>query len=144
MGKNLQRVQSMIDGTYQNKIQVGYQTKSISEREEGEKWEENGKDWEKVDGKRKQITKIPRRGFDTCNDCSKLILNNRDQDTFNRMSKCFHCQLNFEVNLKAKGEWKEWALEQEKKRFESIEKEMVQLLKEMAEQGISFYNSETA
>ena len=80
MGKNLEKVQSMEDGTFTRKPQVGYTGKTLTQRKEGEIWEEKDKQWTKVDGKRQQITKIPARGFDKCNDCKKLILKDQDQD----------------------------------------------------------------
>ena len=130
MGKNIKKIQSMLDGNYKRKIQVGYTGKT--QREEGEKWiDGNETEWEIVNGKRKQITNVPARGFDKCSDCNKLIFKQRDEDTYNRMSRCYHCQINFEVDLKAEGKWKEWVLEQEKMRWESVEKEVIAIMKEM-------------
>ena len=121
---NVKKIQSMIGGEYR-KIQVGSEPKTIYQRVEGEKWvDANGREWIKENGKRKQITKVPPRGFDTCSDCKKLILKKRDQDTYNRMQRCFYCQINFEAELKTKGKWKDWVMEQEKMRWESVEIEV--------------------
>jgi hypothetical protein len=46
---------------------------------------------------RKQITKIPPKGFDKCKACEKLILKTIDQQTYNRMQKCQYCQMEFEA-----------------------------------------------
>ena len=120
----------MLDGNYERKIQVGYTGKT--QREEGEKWTDgNGTEWEIVNGSRKQITNVPARGFDKCRDCNKLIFKQRDEDTYNRMGRCFYCQINFEVDLKAEGKWKEWIIEQEKMRWESVEKEVIAIMKDM-------------
>ena len=114
----------MVNGIYNRPIQVGYKGKSINERKEGETWEDhNGRKWTVENGKRKQITKIPPRGFDKCSDCDKMILKDIDQDTYNRMSRCYHCQLEFEANLHRNGKWNDWVAEQEKKRWESIKAE---------------------
>jgi hypothetical protein len=130
MGKNLKEIQSMIDGKHERKIQVGYTGKI--QREEGGKWTDgNGTEWEIVNGKRKQITNIPPRGFDKCSDCNKLIFKQRDEDTYNRMGRCYYCQINFEVDLKSKGKWKEWVIEQQKMRWESIEKEVAAIMKDI-------------
>ena len=132
MGKNIKKIQSMLDGNYKRKIQVGYTAKT--QREEGEKWTDgNGTEWEIVNGKRKQITNVPARGFDKCSGCNKLIFKQRDEDTYNRMGRCYYCQINFEVDLKAEGKWKEWVIEQEKMRWKSIEKELTAIMKEMKE-----------
>ena len=89
-------------------------------------------------GKRKQITKVPPKGFDKCggwegSDCEKLILNTIDQQTYNRMGRCRVCQLEFEADLHRKGKWNEWVADQEKKRWESIKAEYdaeIKLIKE--------------
>jgi len=119
---NIEKIQKMVKGIYDRKIQVGYIGKVI--RKEGEEWEDyNGRKWKIENGKRKQITKIPSRGFDKCNDCEKLILKTVDQQTYNRMQRCYHCQLEFEADLHQKGEWQNWVKEQEEKRWEAVLKE---------------------
>ena len=90
------------------------------------------------DGKKKQITKVPPRGFDKCNgwegsDCEKLILKTIDQETFNRMGRCRICQVEFEADLYRKGKWNEWVADMEKKRWESILAEYEQEMGEKKE-----------
>ena len=112
----------MVKGIYDRPIQVGYTGKTL--RKEGEKWEDhNGRKWKIQNGQRKQITKTPSRGIDKCYDCEKLILKDIDQDTYNRMNRCYYCQINFEVDLKSKGKWEDWVKEMEEKRWETILKE---------------------
>ena len=96
-------------------------------REEGEIWEEaSGRKFTKVDGKRQQITKIPPKGFDKCDDCEKLILKTIDQQTYNRFKKCKYCQIDFEMKLKREDKrsgttkWEDWVKEQEEKRWEAV------------------------
>ena len=111
----------MIKGVYNRPIQIGYQGKSIGERKEGETWvDHNNRTWVKEDGKRKQIPKIPPRGFDKCNDCEKLILKDIDQNTYDRMQRCYHCQLEFEADLHRNDKWKDWVKEMEEKRWEAV------------------------
>ena len=132
---NIKKIQSMLRGNY-GKIQVGAEPKTIEQRVEGEEWTSaNGHKWIKENGKRKQITKIPPKGFDKCKDCEKLILKTIDQQTYNRMQRCLYCQIDFEAALKTKGKWKEWVMEQEKLRWESIEKEVISVMKEMKDQS---------
>jgi len=78
---------------------------------------------------------MPGRGFDECKDCEKLILKTIDQDTYNRMDRCYHCQINFEVDLKAAGKWEEWVEDLEKQRWESAKKEIKEIMSEMKEQS---------
>ena len=72
---NIEKVQKMVRGIYERPKQVGYKSKTDIERKEGEEWiDAHGRNWKIEDGKRKQITKVPSRGFDKCKDCKNLIL----------------------------------------------------------------------
>ena len=118
---NIEKIKKMAKGIYNRPIQIGYEGKTVQQRKEGEQWvDARGRRWEIKDGKRKQITKIPPRGFDKCNDCEKLILKTLDQDTYNRMQRCYHCQLYFETELKREGKWEDWVKEMETKRWEAV------------------------
>ena len=112
----------MVRGIYNRPIQVGYTTKTVYK--EGEEWEDhNGRKWKMENGKRKQITKVPPKGFDKCDDCEKLILKTIDQQTYNRFGRCKYCQIEFEADLYRNGEWQSWVKEQEENRWETVLKE---------------------
>ena len=113
MSKNIKKIQRMLKGDFKSTIQVGYESKTTHQRNEGEEWvDARGRSWKIIEGKRKQITKVPPRGFDKCNDCKKLILKDVDQKTYDRMSRCYYCQINFEAKLKTKkGIGKNWVTE---------------------------------
>ncbi len=129
----------MVSGKYKERVSIGYEGKTTNQRKEGEEWvDARGRRWTIEDGKRKQITKVPPRGFDKCNgwegsDCEKLILKTIDQETYNRMGRCRICQVEFEADLHRKGEWVAWRDEQEKKRWESILAEYEQEMSERKE-----------
>ena len=129
----------MISGKYRERVSIGYESKTTNQRKEGEEWADaRGRSWTIKDGKRKQITKVPPRGFDKCNgwegsDCEKLILKTIDQETYNRMGRCRICQVEFEADLHRKGEWVAWRDDQEKKRWESILAEYEQEMGEKKE-----------
>jgi len=36
------------------------------------------------------------------------------------MQRCYHCQINFEVDLKTKGKWEDWVKEMETQRWETV------------------------
>ena len=122
MGKNIEKVKKLIAGVGgKGGIRVGYTPKSVSMRKEGEEWTEaNGRSWKIENGKRKQITKVPPRGFDKCDDCEKLILKTVDQQTYNRFKKCKYCQIDFEMKLKREDKWEDWVKEMEEKRWEAV------------------------
>ena len=118
---NIEKIQKMVKGIYNRPIQKGYEGKTVQQRKEGEEWTDaRGRSWKIQDGKRKQITKVPPRGFDKCDDCEKLILKTLDQDTYNRMGRCYYCQIDFEMKLKREGKWEDWVKEMETKRWEAV------------------------
>ena len=129
----------MVSGKYRERVSIGYEGKTTNQRKEGEEWTDaRGRSWTIKDGKRKQITKVPPRGFDKCNgwegsDCEKLILKTIDQETYNRMGRCRVCQVEFEADLHRKGKWNEWVADMEKKRWESILTEYEQEMGEKKE-----------
>jgi hypothetical protein len=129
----------MVSGKYRERVTIGYEGKTTNQRKEGEEWvDARGRRWTLKDGKKKQITKVPPRGFDKCNgwegsDCEKLILKTIDQETFNRMGRCRICQVEFEADLYRKGKWNEWVADMEKKRWESILAEYEQEMGEKKE-----------
>ena len=103
MGKNLQKVQDMLDGNHKNKIQVGGYSKSDEKREVGDKWtDSDGNEWEQKDGYRtKNTSNIKHHSWDEkCSGCKKLILKKWDKDTYKADGRCYHCQLNYELDLK--------------------------------------------
>tara|TARA_B100001123_G_C15000579_1_gene903393 strand:+ start:25 stop:531 length:507 start_codon:yes stop_codon:yes gene_type:complete len=121
--KNLQKVQDMVSGNFKNKVQVGYDLHD-KKRKVGEVWEDTeGMKWEQKQGYRIKLGNLPNVGiFDKqCNDCGRnCSTDKRHRDTFNRMSRCFYCQIDFEADLKSKDKWHDWVKEQEIKRWESI------------------------
>jgi len=124
---NIEKIQKMVKGIYNRPIQTGYEAKTTNQRKEGEEWTDaRGRSWKIEDGKKKQITKVPPRGFDKCKDCEKLILKTIDQQTYDRFQKCKYCQIDFEMNLKKEDKrngtstWEDWVKEQEEKRWEAV------------------------
>jgi transcription elongation factor Elf1 len=128
MGKNIEKIKKLVAGVGGKRTPgVGYTPTSISMRKEGEEWTDaRGRSWKIEDGKRKQITKVPPRGFDKCDDCEKLILKTIDQQTYDRFKKCKYCQIDFEMKLKREDKkngttkWGDWVKEQEEKRWEAV------------------------
>ena len=147
---NIEKIRKMAKGIYNRPIQVGYKPKGINERAEGEIWEEpSGRKYVVEDGKRKQITKVPPKGFDKCggwegSDCEKLILKTIDQQTYNRMGRCRICQLEFEADLHHKGEWQAWVADMEKKRWEAIKAEYDQEMSEKKESKALQFDTDLA
>ena len=101
MGKNLQRVQDMVDGKNTGKIIVGQYNPTDKKREIGERWiDSDDKEWEQKDGYRSSVTKINKGIWETCNDCDKAILSRWDKHMYGLHQKCRTCQINFEAILR--------------------------------------------
>ena len=103
MGKNLQKVQDMLDGNYKNKIQVAQYTGEDEQRKVGDKWvDSDGNHWEQKDGYRtKNTSDIAHHSWDEkCSDCEKLIIKPWDKDVYKADGRCRYCQIDFEAELR--------------------------------------------
>tara|TARA_A100001011_G_scaffold135506_1_gene142918 strand:- start:5 stop:553 length:549 start_codon:yes stop_codon:yes gene_type:complete len=137
--KNLARVQSMLDGDYQSKIQSGY-TPETTDRKVGDKWtDSDGYQWEQKEGFRVKSGNSPAVGMfhQQCKKCkTNCSLEKRHKHTWIRYKRCYHCQMNFELDLQTmrigNGSNKHifWIRLQQLRNMEGIEKEMVQFLEE--------------
>ena len=136
---NIEKIQKMVKGIYNRPIQTGYQGKTVNQRKEGEEWTDaRDRSWKIEEGKRKQITKVPPRGFDNCNDCEKLVLKTIDQQTYDRFQRCQYCQMEFEANLHRDGKWNDWVKEMEENRWEAVLAEYETEMKEIGKADGAF------
>ena len=95
MSKNLQKVQDMLDGNFQPKIQVGEYSvgRDDKQRKVGEKWtDSDGVQWEQKNGYRSKISNVNVGIFPyQCKDCQKNCgLLQVDKDTYKRQQRCYH------------------------------------------------------
>ena len=119
-----------MDGNYKNKIQSGYEAERI-ERKVGDIWtDDDGMRWEQKKGYKIKLTKTANVGiFEAhCKDCNKGILKPWDKDTHKGDGRCYHCQLNFELDLKFDKpiRWFAYRRLKELINMESIEKDIRQ------------------
>ena len=137
--KNLAKVQEMVDGNYKSKIQVGVGDQEVEQtREVGDKWvDSDGNHWEQKQGYRtKNTSDRAHHSWDTkCSGCDSFILKPWDKDTYKADGRCYHCQLNYEMDLKfdAYIKWFAYRRLKDFKNMESIEKDMVQWVEEFTE-----------
>jgi len=141
MGKNLQRVSDMLDGSYKGKIQVGY-SKTDVKREVGDVWEDSdGVKWEQKEGYRLKVSNTPAVGLFRykCKDCDSGLTKSYDIDTCKRYDRCYGCQTTWELDLqhlkKNKigengNKWQFWVRLQELQRWVSGRKELEQWIDE--------------
>jgi len=136
--KNLQKVQDMLDGTYQSKIQVGY-SNSDEKREVGDKWTDSeGYEWEQKEGYKYKIPSMPAVGMFShqCKDCQKNCSPKTakpwDRDCFKADGRCYYCQMDYEVDLKVKPiRWFAYRRLKDLRNMDSLEKDMIQWVDEM-------------
>ena len=141
--KNLAKVQSMLDGTYGGKIQSGY-SPTEEYRKVGDKWTDSeGYHWEQKEGFRvKSGGSMPARGMfnHQCKDCGKncspKMAKPWDRDCFKADGRCYHCQINYEMDLKFSSKLRFFAYRRLKdlQNMESIEKDMIQWVEEISKQ----------
>ena len=140
--KNLAKVQSMLDGTYGGKTQVGYSP--VDEiRKVGDKWTDSeGYQWEQKDGFQvKSGGSMPAVGMfnHQCKDCGKncspKMAKPWDRDTFKADSRCYYCQIDYEVELKSKPiKWFAYRRLKDLRNMEALEKDMIQWVEELTKQ----------
>ena len=133
---NLQRIQNVVDNKYDRKTQVGYTPDNV-DRKIGDRWvDSDGDRWEQKDGFKVKLGKLPGVGLfrHQCKSCEKNCVQQRDIDTFKRMGRCFHCQINFEVDLKTmrigenSNKWHFWVKLQALQRWDAIDKEYEEMM----------------
>tara|TARA_B100000287_G_C20489596_1_gene724547 strand:+ start:386 stop:901 length:516 start_codon:yes stop_codon:yes gene_type:complete len=147
MGKNVKKIQNMLMGNHEPKVQVGYGDQESDYHAIGDEWtDSDGYKWRQENGYRVKVSSLPGVGlFDKqCKDCNKNCNNDkRDRETFVRMDRCFHCQINFEVDLKASriGENNNkhyfWVKLQMLKRWTTIDKEIEELTLQNYENSVN-------
>ena len=141
--KNLAKVQSMLDGTYGGKIQSGYSpTEEV--RNVGDKWTDSeGYEWEQKEGFRVKSggNMIARGMFNhQCKDCGKNCSPKTgkpwDRDTFKADGRCYHCQMNYEMDVSFDKpiRWFAYRRLKDLRNMESLEKDMIQWVDEITKQ----------
>ena len=150
MGKNVKKIQQMLAGEFNKSSQVGYTPERV-DRKVGDIWtDDEGVKWEQKKGYKIKISGLPGVGIlgDQCKDCKKGIQKKGvHRDTYNRMSRCYHCQINFEVDLQSKrigekgNKWNFWVKLQQLKRWADMDKEAEEMITEIAEQISPFDKS---
>jgi hypothetical protein len=111
---DLQRLRNLVQGKTGEKTSVssGY-TKETIDRQEGEIWEEDGRQWTIKGGIKQSISKLQKaRDLGKmplfCPECKTLMKNRFDAQFYNIHHHCFDCQIKFETKLKVTGKWEEY------------------------------------
>ena len=129
--KNLQKVQDMLDGEGTGKIQSGYTTTEEIHKV-GDKWvDADGIPWEQKDGYkvkgRLATSDVTHHSWkEKCSDCESLIVKSWDKDTYKADGRCYHCQINYELDLQFDSpiRWFAYRRLKDFQNMKSIEKDM--------------------
>ena len=112
--KDVERMRNLIQGKYGKKTStgIGY-TKKQEHHEEGDVWEDDGRQWTIKDGIKQNITKLDKAKKAHlmpifCPDCSKPMTYWQDKNFYNLYKRCFSCQVDFEGELRVKGLFEEY------------------------------------
>jgi hypothetical protein len=142
--KNLQKVQDMLNDTYDSKIVVGEHSvgRGDKQRKVGDKWVDiDGIPWEQKKGYRVKgrlaTSDIVHQSWDKkCSSCKDLILKPWDKDTYKADGRCYHCQLNYELDLKFDKpiRWFAYRRLKELQNMDSIQQELEQWVDERHKQ----------
>ena len=114
--EDIQRMRNIITGNTAGatRIQTGYTKKHI-ERNEGDIWEENGKTWTINNGLKQTVTKHDKlRALVkmplACPKCKKAMKATAlNKKMWNIHNQCFNCTVEYETQLKATGQYEEYA-----------------------------------
>ena len=142
---NLRRIQDVLDDKHEGNIQSGYVPDNI-EHKVGDKWiDSDGVEWEQMNGYRSKVSKFNMGIFSKqCKDCDKPCVKSFDIDTYNRMDRCYNCQMTFELDLKTLtknkigqngNKWQFWVKLQQLKRWDAIDKEVEQFMMDRFEEN---------
>ena len=136
--KNLAKVQDMLDGNFETKTMVGFSEKAEPTRKVGDEWvDSDGTPWKQKDGYqvkgRLGVSGESHPDWNRkCSMCETLILKPWDKDTHKADGRCYHCQLNYELDLKFDKpiRWFAYRRLKDFRNMKAIEKDMTQWVDE--------------
>lgn len=138
------KIQETIHGVAGKKVQVGYEKIKVR-RQEGERWEEDGKEWEMCDGIIRSIPKFTDIRVPLfCPKCSsRMGKRSKDTDIYYRFGFCLDCLLDRDAQMKKDGTFDEYEknyIESKKKGFyEDSKLEIESYITQMKEKGCLEY-----
>jgi hypothetical protein len=111
---DVQRLRNLMTGKQGERTNggVGY-SKKKEFHEEGDVWEEDGRQWTIKNGIKQNLTKLDKAKKEVtlplfCPCCSNLMKNRYDKLFYIQYKRCFNCQVDFETDLRKLGLWEEY------------------------------------
>jgi hypothetical protein len=141
--RDVQRMRNIITGDAgaSTGVQIGYSKQDV-DYQEGDIWEEGGKQWTIKNGIKQTVTKFDKlkKLFIlplTCPNCNKpMQVNEYNKKMYSIHNQCFDCVLKMETQLKATGKWDEY----EKQMMNSNKNDMVDDFEESVEEFLKMQN----
>ena len=147
--RDVQRMRNILTGNTadRTRVQAGYEKEKLT-YSEGDIWEENGKQWTIKNGikqtinkqdKLRKIINIPL----TCPSCNKSMKTNKlNKKMWLIHKKCFDCVIEHETQLKATGQYEEYAKNLMNSNKDSFVKDYEQAVEEYINDRGETYMSE--
>ena len=111
---DVQRLRNLMTGKQGERTAagVGY-SKKQEFHEEGDVWEEDGRQWTIKNGIKQNITKLDKAKKSVtmplfCPCCSNLMKKKNDKLFYIQYNRCFDCQIEFETDIRKMGLWEEY------------------------------------
>jgi len=151
--KNIKKIQDMLMGKSGKSIQVSMadDTSVHANRKVGDKWfDAEGDQWEQMNGYRSKVSHVQKGLGDTCSECKKFIFKGNDRDTWNRMGRCYYCQIDFEAKLKTQkigkngNKWLFWVKQQALQRWQAMDSEAESIIFERHEENKTLWDRSVA
>ena len=115
--KDVERLRNLMTGKYGEKVSqsVGYKKADIV-RNEGEIWEEKGREWTIKSGIKQNITKLDKAKSKHliplfCPQCKSQMKNRLDPEYYRIHRSCFNCVVDKEHQIQKEGKWEEYQRE---------------------------------
>ena len=146
--KDVDRARNLLMGKSgtSSETQVGYKKKRI-EYKEGDVWVENKKTWTIKDGIKQTISKLDTIKKEVfmplcCPNCGKVMKKRLDKPNYKVHKMCFDCVIDYEHNLRIRGEYDDYIKNLKlKNRLTEID-EMENMFLELANQSNDGFVSE--
>jgi Pyruvate/2-oxoacid:ferredoxin oxidoreductase delta subunit len=112
--KDVERMRNLIKGKGNARTVsgVGF-AKKTEFHEEGDIWEEDGRQWTIKNGIKQNITKLDaaKKAINLplfCPSCNGLMKHKYDKAFYGQYNRCYGCQIDFETELRKLGLWEEY------------------------------------
>jgi hypothetical protein len=152
---DVQRLRNLVQGKYGDRTSMGTGYSKAKEfHDEGDIWEEDGRNWTIKNGVKQNITKLDKAKEGIvlplfCPSCSRSMKPHLDKRWFVMYGHCFNCQVDFEAGLKKQGKLQEFedqvnqSGELEHEQMAAEEPQQQGITQEVMEFITSMYDSQT-